>query len=654
MSRAKSSIPSPADRYRLGWAFRYGHWFPPMWNWSPTGIPNFCITQEFCSAMGGVRYRKWQDFFIEREMIVNPRMASSSGSMGFVEHFKKMVSIILDPENDGVSYGFQWNPYAERIVENLHKHRLLGIAGHASSSKTQTGVIWGLFNFLLYPTEVRVIITSTSLKDSKLRVWGVTRKYWDEIKNFFGGEEFTPGKMVFSEGIIRSTAGGKEDELTGLVLIGAGQNGDAEASTKVGFKGRRMIVIGDEWALLKMDFYNSATSNLQSNKDVQIVAISNPTSHFDPFGRFVEPLNGWDSVDENSEEWETKIGGYCIKFDGHKSPNVLSGREIWKGILTLDSIRAVMAVHGSDSLEYWKMIRGFFSPTGNLESIFTMPFISRTFATQNISAEGWWAGKKQYILSLDPAFKYGGDKAIATLGCIGETINPATRVQQVILEFTNQFSLAEKANSKDSDRTDQIIDQFVALAKQYNIPPEGMAIDATGGAADLAVKLADKLKSPKVLNVMFGGTASNLLVLPDDKRTGVDMFSNRVSELWYVAKILMERGQLKGVPASMITDLVARTYTSPGKRVLVEKKSDMKSRIGRSPDYGDSGMVLVELARQRYGLSPMRKVVKTGPQTSLESLLRQHGVSISHDRHKGPQIVQEYNTLNMGNGGWAQ
>jgi hypothetical protein len=49
-------------------------------------------------------------------------------------------------------------------------------------------------------------------------------------------------------------------------------------------------------------------------------------SFYDPFGKFITPLKGWDSISVESEEWET-ARGIAIHFDATKNPRIMDGDE---------------------------------------------------------------------------------------------------------------------------------------------------------------------------------------------------------------------------------------------------------------------------------------------------------------------------------------
>jgi hypothetical protein len=97
-----------------------------------------------------------------------------------------------------------------------------------------------------------------------------------------------------------------------------------------------------------------------------------------------------------------------------------------------------------------------------------------------------------------------------------------------------------------------------------------------------------------------------------DREKSSVRFASKVSEIWSVGKELIRCDQLRNITKEMAEDLVSRKYKDTkaqdgGSRIKVESKVDMKKRIGRSPDVGDSAFILVDLCRERHGLSSIDK-----------------------------------------------
>jgi hypothetical protein len=391
---------------------RYGRW----WKRLP-GVPK--------TSAG---YDLLQEVALEKYICGNyDALVSQPGSHlnPWTWHFRRFISLILDrPE---CNRRFEWNPYAVRMLEEAYANNFLAVAGHASCSKSEFFAVYAIGRFLVgarfpdkpvaSPEYVKVFITSTTLEESRGRIWGVVEAYWSEFCRFFGGEQYMQAKLVSSMGkIVRLNQDGKQNQLSGIALVAGGKGQDKDASTKIGFKNRCVIFIADELPLLTHSLYNTAITNLQSNEYLQFIGIGNPTSPFDPLGVFMEPEEGWNSVNETFDGWKTKRG-YCIRFDGEKSPNVLAGREVWKGILSLRTVTDLRESLGPKSPEYYRMVRGFLSPDGDANAIYTEVEITSSGSQQKVTT---WLSSPTPIAFLDPAFSHGGDEAVACFCRVGE------------------------------------------------------------------------------------------------------------------------------------------------------------------------------------------------------------------------------------------
>lgn len=550
------------------------------------------------------------DIVIEREILRNYEDYSTvpgNRLMSWEEHFKVFVSIIWD--NPNTRYRFTWNPYAERILDNVRGHRFLGVSGHASSGKSQFGAIWAIANFLIDPEHTKVLITSTSLQESRMRIWGVIEKYWGEAEAFFAPMGGLPGKLVSSSGKITGIVSGKADDLTGLALIAGGKGNDGDASTKIGFKAGKLILVADELPLLTHKLYDAAT-NLLSNDGFQMLATGNLTSVFDPFGLFTEPEDGWDSITEDSMEWKTRIGGYCIRFDGEKSPNVVAGKELYKGLLTQTGLDEIRAKFGERSPGFYRMVKSFPCPTGAIDTIYSEPeLVSRLCGHKDTP----WLRRPTPIAFLDPSFSKGGDAAAASFGFIGEAQINGKTIQVLEKSDTLDLMMKVEAQHKTKDRNEQLADLFIAECERRGIAIPDRGVDATGGGDPFATILAMKMGHGFQL-VSFAGAASEMPVSATDKRKGKDRFGNRVSELWYVGKEFVASGQIRGLDPATMREMCDRTYKEMGNKVYVEPKSEMKKRTGgRSPDRADSWVGLIEIARRRFKFTAAARALAPAP-----------------------------------------
>lgn len=528
--------------------------------------------------------------------------APEDGGLGKVNHFWNLVEMLWN--RPGSPKRFERHPWAERMAEAACEHDYLSVAGCASSGKTDFFAVWGILNYLGDPRHTMVLVTSTSLKDSRKRIWGAIRDYWQAVPGL-------PGKLVDSLGLIRfEEEGVTSSDRCGITLIAAEKKREKDAVGKmIGFKNKRVLVICDELpelseAILEACYSNLAPSARGSGRYFQLIGIGNPNSYYDPFGVFSKPMHGWSSISPMDEEWETEKG-YCIRFDGERSPNILAGEELYPWMITQEKIDQAKKDLGPDSLAYWRMMRGFWCPTGGSDGIYSEADIIRNEAEKTPV----WLEPPIKVAALDPAFTNGGDRCPLYFGLLGRNQDGL-----VTLCYDEYVLLSEEVAIKDEPRAYQIVRQFRQHCEDREIPPHNVAFDATGGGAPFGDVVA-ALWSSEVLRVNFGGKASDMKISALDKKKGSERYVNRVTEIWFSGKEFLRTGQLKGISRDLAKEMCSRTYSTEKTtqmRVKVESKIEMRSRMGKSPDLADAAFILLDLCRQRFGLSSAERPADFG------------------------------------------
>jgi hypothetical protein len=517
-------------------------------------------------------------------------------SPGPMHHFKEVVDHLWNHPDSRTRV--EWTPWLERMIESAFEHKYLAVAGCASSGKSQAYALWAIVQFLCSPWNTLVLVTSTSLKESRKRIWGAITDLWRAVPGL-------PGKLVDSVGMIRFDDGsGKQfGDRCGISLIAAERKKEREAIGKlVGIKQQRVIFIADELPELGESILEAAYTNLSNNPHFQLIGIGNPASYYDPFGQFATPKNGWGSITVNDEEWETERG-YCLHFDAHKSPNIQAGHIIYPWMITPQNLAESANKLGENSPGYWRMYRGFWCPTGAEDSIYSEADIIRHGADQTVT----WLEPPTKVAALDPSFSSNGDRSILYFGFCGFN---AEGKKVICLDHYEE--LREDVTNKEEPRSYQIARQFRDKCEAWGVLPRNAAYDASGGGAPFG-DVVDVVWSREVLRVHFGGKASDRHVSLTDTTPSHERYSNRVSELWWAGKELIRNKQLYGVGRDLVREMTERLYTTEkgsGMRIRVESKADMKSRIGKSPDLSDAAFILIDLCRARLGLSATDKIPK--------------------------------------------
>ena len=503
------------------------------------------------------------------------------GGLGKYGHFRRVVELLWPYDKKKNKSGFQWNPWAERIFEEACKWNYLGISGPKSSSKTHCIGIWGLVNWLADPFNTLVLVTTTSVREARKRMWGVIRERHLQIPGL-------PGRIVDSMGkLILDEAGSDRSSIT---LIPSAKDKEKEATEKlIGLKNKRVLLLVDEATDVSPAIFE-AIHNLDSNPYFQCIALGNFASAYDPFGQYITPKNTWNSVNTDMEGWETSRG-YCIHLDGEKSPN-LSADDEWPFLLTSKQLYEAREYQGENSLSYWRFIRSFPAPVGAEQNIYSEAEIRKSDG----EAMPIWEKAPTKVAGFDPAFTNGGDRSVLYIGSFGKS-----NLGLPTIAFNKSYIVREDATKANEPRNFQIARQVREICEKEGVRPEHLAIDATG-AGDPFCDILSEIWSSRVFRVKFGEKPTELPISVMSPVRGNEKFANRVTELWYVGVEYLRGQQLKGITAELARELCARKYsTLSGGRLVVEPKRDMKSRMGRSPDLADAALILVDLCRQRLG-----------------------------------------------------
>ena len=483
------------------------------------------------------------------------------------------------------------HPWAEKMIRAALKDKYLAIGGSASSGKSHTMAAYGILQWLSQPADTLVLMTSTTLREARKRIWG-------SVMSLLSVIEGAPVKIRDSIGnAAYVNANGTLIERAGLSLIAAEKSKTKDAIGKfIGLKQKRVILIGDELSELSEAILNAGLSNLSKNPFFQMIGMSNPNSRFDAFGVWSEPKEGWEAIDaQNEEEWKTKWGGKYIRLDGEKSPNILLGEVKYPWLPTQEKLDEDRLLLGPESRGYMRMVRAVFFDSDETTGIYSEAELARSGAMQTVE----WAEKPVTVAGIDPAFTNGGDRTIMSVAEVGYARNG-----QYVIQFKECIHLNDDATNKAVPRTYQIVHQIVDHCTRLGIEPHNVAIDSTGAGAPFCDVLAGEWHS-SFLRVVFNGKPSDKRVSSNSRMTADQLYVNRVSEMWFVGKELVRTNQLKGIPSDLAQEMCARNYEmikSGSLKVKIESKLEFKSRFGRSPDLADAAFLALDCARQRLGM----------------------------------------------------
>lgn len=519
------------------------------------------------------------------------------------QHFIHAAEILYGKDSER---HFIWHPWAVTMIQDFCKYNTVSVAGPGSSGKSELAGLWVWLNFLCDPLHATGIVTSTTVNSAR-------GKIWKSIERFYLAAPAYIRKIV----LIRDTPlpaiyvkfNGKILSGVGILLVPS--NANKKSADIRGFKSEgSLCCVIDEHSDLGNTFSDTILSNLRTNLyNVHIISLSNPIGYTDPFSRLAEPLGGFDSVTVEDEGWVTKIGGWCRHFDGLKSPNAIARKNLWP-IANWDIAEELKITHGENSPKYWRDIRAFWCPEGDTINIYTEQEIINAKADVPYN---WMGIPSTMYVGVDPAYTAGGDRC-ALVFCRVQNL-PTT-----IIDVLTPVVIPVRVGDDFKTKEEYLAEAIIRECTRNNVTADRMGIDVTGGGDNFASIISMLWKRNDFLRVKFSGKASTLPVTDMDPTPSDQVYSNRVTELWYYGKHLIRHRMLHGMSKDLIDELTNRRYITSritgNTRVTAESKQEMRARTNKSPDLGDAWAICLETIRTRTSvISPKPILVKGGSVT---------------------------------------
>jgi len=388
--------------------------------------------------------------------------------------------------------------------------------------------------------------------------------------------------------------------------------------------------------------YLDALANLNSGNqegyEFKGVFVGNPLGVGDPLDRIAEPKNGWGTEGEikKTTVWDNRFeNGRTINLVGTDSPNGDYPQDEpvkFPWMINSRSIESVSNFYGKDSLQYWSQCLGIRKAGLNGRRVFTRNLAVKFKAMEEVA---WKNDSQIRIYAVDAAYgEVGGDRCVGGWGSFGRDVNG-----DMILHMNPHVIIPVKAGT-DTSAEDQIAEFVRQDCISLKIPAENVYYDATGRGS-LGTAFA-RIWSPFVNPVEFGGRATNrqvsaelMIVDPETQKmrpkTCYEHFSKFVTELWFMARYVIESGQMRGLTEEVLEDGSTREWKMvTGNRIEIEAKIDTKERMGRSPDLMDWWVTVVEGARQKgFQLRALAAPQKKG-NDDWKDTLRKKAMDLHH------------------------
>ncbi len=543
------------------------------------------------------------------------------GGLGPYMHLKNCINIIW-PKT-------QWNDWLAWGLKQLCTHNMSAFTGCGSAGKTFTIGLFGYVFWLAEPLHTSVILTSTTGKMVRKRIWPV-------IQELYSTAAEPIGNLVDSKTTLQASKG---NDKSGIFALAIKDGPVASALADIqGVHNRRMFVAIDEGTDAPVAIMEAIPNLRKGCSDFRLNLAGNASSHLDPHGRVCEPKDGWSSISVDDEEWETKgvpeweiDSGIALHYDGPKSPNIRCGQDKWPFLFTNSDLKRALANPGAEeSVGFWKFTRGFWAPEGTLRTIFSQGLIEKHKGRESFT----FFSNSRAVAGLDPGFGY--DKCVLRIGRIGDLADGRLAVQLDRLHY-----IAVRVSKDKQVIYDQIVEQVLPLLAAAKVQPEAFGLDATGQGGMLAATFSRDWSSSFVA-VEFGGSASDLPVpdAPADENgraiLASDIYDRKVTELWFTAQHFLVNGQLRGLGTEECIQFCNREFENKKRKLVLDRKDEYKLKNGHSPDEADAVVVLLSVAKQ-LGATPAGGGKVTGNNDWEKMALEKDAINVNDEEYEYDQ-----------------
>jgi len=499
------------------------------------------------------------------------RLQPNEGGLGTFDHFVNATKMLWPK--------MSWNPWLEAQVESLCEHDYVGWAGCGASGKTFGATLFATVWWLANPSKTTVVLTSTTAKMIRKRMWANLQDLVRKSRGF-------PGNMVDSKMALQAIKGDDRHSIS-AIAVAEGNTSKAVANIQ-GIHAERVMVIIDEATDTPEAAFEACTNLSKGCREFKMLVIGNPASKYDPHGRFCTPAKGWRSVTIEDQHWLTERG-MCRRFDGMKSPNISEGRTKYPYLITHDQVLSAMRHEGEQSPTFWKYTRGFWSPDGMVKTVLSESLIETHTPTRNLV----FTTNVQIVAALDPGF--GGDRCILRFAKVGTANDKLSILFGDIVQISPNAALTEPVHYQIANRVKE------ECAKR-GVAPDKFALDSSGEGGGLADILTREWGV--VHRVEFGGSPSTIPVSDEDIRPCNEAYDRKVTELWFSMRKWVVEERVGGMDIETLQEFCGRMFDDSKRKISVESKTVMKQRTGKSPDLADAAVVLLDLVRKTASFEP--------------------------------------------------
>ena len=517
-----------------------------------------------------------------------------------------------------------FNTYFLNALSFCCRNKSCCLTGPASAAKTFAVSVYNLVSYYSDPCSTMCMISTTSGAASEARIWG-------DIKELHRTARFDLHSMRRADmGVIidylkcltfdpdvpmnpsdDSSGASSRDLRNGVQVIPIPKDskGEQALNTIMGRKNSFVFWSIDELPAM-MDGVLRPRSNLIHNPFCQIIGIGNAHVKTDPHGVACRPRGGWKNKDINengSKVWEAETLD-VIYLDGEESPNDSPLIDQSKVVVSLNfpfpylsnslSRRETAKVNGNGDIErgkltidYMRFAKGFWYGSSVENTIISDEFVE-SYNADDVPLP-YKDGRFDSYASLDPGWASGGDANSVTIIKCGVNVHGRPQI-----EVENESLQISPLSTDRGEYRRLVAKELVRILKGRKVRINNFCIDINGDGGLMLAAITEE----------YG--ESGAMGLSSLEPSSSDKYADRVTQYWFSVREMIETGFVRGfnLNSNYSEDLKSRRFSSVTQgKVKVETKKEMKKRIHRSPDNGDSFSYCSYLVMTKFGMARKRK-----------------------------------------------
>ena len=575
-------------------------------------------------------FPKKTDLQIEHMCVVDPELQKLTGG---TEHEHRLAAMgLLHPKR--VNHEWRQRAVQSYYTARRRRKKELSWLGSTNSNKTGTAADLALEIFWEAPESTSVYLTSPYEDATETGIWARTQEQFNSATAL---HPHLPGRIVESENAIMMY---KRNPLSFIKVVTVDKIGKMVGKKPTEFSAGMMLIIVDEAPEFKQGGAPllKVLSNLRGVPNMLILFAGNFADVNDLLGQAAEPAleGGYEVLNvDTDQEWDTSRGGMAIRFDGHQSPNVKAGRDIYPFVTTIEYLEDLATLeHGKDTPGYYRFGRSF--PMLDFNE-FTVTNAVKIKAGGCYGKAEWSSDAQTVGAHCDPGF--GGDPCMFLTWRFGRAMLEG--------QWTDVFDIEDitvipvHVGKKDEVGEEITVDNQIAMGckvelDKRKIPYRHFSFDDSmrGGIVQAMMRVIGVM----VVAISSAGVATTRKlsavkqtidpsVKPEKKKvkTARDAFANFLTEMHFALSSAIDSGQLRGLQSNkdVVRQLCTRRWRWAGKKREIEPKvsheEGAKARGwgyklrsgGKSPNESDALVGGMEMAR-RLGFALTGLSTKTG------------------------------------------